>query len=141
MPQADLGSVAFIAQRFLIQSPMNGYGKVTNMIHFYAVVSSSGNELRNSLTLQGTTNKDEWDLALRQVQELECLRFPPMGAGVLGDNKVIGVRAQPFAKLLGSCNCLCTDREMHFVELSQAVLYFRGLTMKKENVQRRMPAF
>jgi len=26
MPQADLGSVAFLAQRFLIQSPMNGHG-------------------------------------------------------------------------------------------------------------------
>jgi len=141
MPQAVLGSVAFIAQRFLIQSPMNGYGKVTNMIHFYAVVSSSCNEIRYGLPLQGATDEDKWDLSVRQVQEFECLRFPPMGAGILGDNKVIGVRAQPFAKLLGSYNYLRTDREMHFVELSQAALYFRCLTMKKEDVQRRMTAF
>jgi hypothetical protein len=63
-----------------------------------------------------------------------------MGARVLSDNKVIGVRAEPFAKLLGSYNYLRTDREMYFVELSQAALYFRCLTVKKEDIQRRMSA-
>src|SRR6267378_2556798 len=117
MPQADLGSVAFLAQRFLIQSPMNGHGKMTNMTHFDAVVSASCNKLRHRLTLQDTTDEDKRDLSFRSVQEFQCLHFLPMGAGVLGDNKVIGVRAQPIAKLLRSNNDFRADREMHPVEL------------------------
>jgi len=57
------------------------------------------------------------------------------------DNKVIGVRAQPLAELLGSSNDLRADREMHLVELLQAALYFRYVTMNKEDVQRQMSAF
>jgi hypothetical protein len=59
------------------------------------------------------------------VQEFQCLRFPPVGAGVLGDNKVTGAPAQPFGKLLGSYNYFCVDREMQLVEHFQAALYFR----------------
>src|SRR4029077_17567946 len=62
-------------------------------------------------------------------------------AGVLGDNKVIGVLTQLFAKLLGSNNNLRTDSEVHFIELLQAAFYFRCVTMDKEDVQRRMSAF
>jgi len=51
MPQAVFGSVAFIAQSLLIQSPMNGYGKMTNVAHFNAMVGSSCNEFRHRLTL------------------------------------------------------------------------------------------
>src|SRR5437667_7148563 len=51
MPQAVFGSVAFLAQCFLLQRPMNGYGKVTNVAHFNAIVGPSGNELRHRLTL------------------------------------------------------------------------------------------
>src|SRR6202521_5691948 len=120
---------------------MNGYGKMTNMIHFNTIVSTSGNELRHRLTLQDATDEDKRARALRSVQEFRSLSFLLMGAGVLGDNKVIGVRAQPFAKLLGSCNYLRADREMHLVELLQAAPYFRSVTMNKEDVQRRMSAF
>jgi hypothetical protein len=62
-------------------------------------------------------------------------------AGVLGDHKVIGVRAKPLGKLLGSYNYLRADREMHLVEFLQAALYFRYVTMNKEDVQTRMSAF
>jgi len=75
------------------------------------------------------------------VQEFQCLRFPPVGTGVLGDNKVIGAPAQPFGKLLGSYNYFCVDREMQLVELLQAAPYFRYVTMNKEDVQRQMSAF
>jgi hypothetical protein len=64
-----------------------------------------------------------------------------MGAGVLGDNKVIGVRGQPLAELFGSSDDLRADREVHSVELLQAAFYFGGVTMDKEDVQRRMSAF
>src|SRR5882724_4148235 len=117
MPQADLGPVAFLAQRFLIQSPVNGYGKMTNVTHFNAIVGASCNELRHRLPLQDTTDEDKRDLPLRSVQEFQCLRFLPIGAGVLGDNKIIGVRAQPLAELLESDNYLRADREVHLVEL------------------------
>src|SRR5207245_7841677 len=141
MPQAVLGSAAFIAQCFFLQRPMNGYGKMTNAPHFNTIVGASCNELRHRLTLQGATDEDKRDLPLRSAQEFQCPRFPPIGASQLGNNKVIGVRAQPLAKLFGSSDNLRADREMHLVELLQAALYFRGVTMNKENVQRRMSAF
>src|SRR6266851_2837838 len=141
MPQADLGSVACVAQCFLIQRPVNGHGKMTNVTHFNAIVGASCDELRHRLALQDATDEDKRDLSLRPGQEFQCLRFLPIGAGVLGDNKVIGVRDQPFAKLLGSYNYLRADREMYPVELLQAALYFRCVTMDKEDVQRRMSAF
>src|SRR5437879_13903576 len=75
------------------------------------------------------------------MQEFQCLRFPPIGAGILGDDKVIGVRAQPLAELFGSSDDLRADREMHLVQLLQAALYFRYVTMNKEDVQRQMSAF
>src|SRR6267143_201517 len=112
---------------------MNGYRKMTNVIHFNTIVGSSCDELRHRLTLQDATDEDKRDRPLRPVQEFECLRFLPFGAGVLDDNKVIGVRAQPFAKLLGSCNYLRADREMHLVELLEAAPYFRSVTMNKED--------
>src|SRR5260370_12509652 len=141
MPQAVLGSAPFLAQCFFLQRPTNGYGKMTNAPHFNTIVGSSCNELRHRLTLQGATDKDKRDLPLRSVQEFQCLRFPPIGAGILGDNKVIGVRAQPLAELFGSSDDLRADREMHLVELLQAALYFRYLTMYKEDVQRQMSSF
>src|SRR6266849_2530241 len=141
MPQAVLGSAAFLAQCFFLQRLMNGYGKMTNVPHFNTIVGASCNELRHRLTLQGATDKDKRDLPLRSVQEFQCLRFPPIGAGVLGNNKIIGVRAQPLAELFGSSDDLRADREMYFVELLQAALYFRYLTMYKEDVQRQMSAF
>ncbi len=90
---------------------------MTNVIHFNTIVGSSCDELRHRLTLQDAADEDKRDRPLRPVQEFQCLRFLPFGAGVLGDNKVIGVRAQPFAKLLRSCDYLRADREMHLVEL------------------------
>src|SRR6266403_3999948 len=141
MPQADLGPVAFLAQCFFLQRLMNGYGKVTNVTHFNAIVGASCNELRHRLPLQDATDEDKRDLPLRSVQEFQCLRFLPIRAGVRGDNKVIGVLAQVFAKLLGSNNDLRTDREVHFIELLQAAFYFRCVTVDKEDVQRRMSAF
>src|SRR5437016_6453599 len=120
---------------------MNGYRKMTNVPHFNAIVGASGNELRHRLTLQDATDEDNRDLRLRLVQDFQCLRFPPIGAGQLGNNKVIGVRSQPLAELLGSDNYLRADREMHLVELLQATFYFRCVTMNKEDVQRQMPAF
>src|SRR6266403_471036 len=141
MPQADLGPVAFLAQCFLIQSPMNGYGKMTNVTHFNAIVGASCNELRHRLPLQDATDEDKRDLPLRSVQKFQCLRFPPIGAGILSDNQVIGVLAQPFAELFGSFDDLRADREMHLVERLQAALYFRYMTMNKEDVQRHMSAF
>jgi hypothetical protein len=141
MPQAVFGPVALVAQGLLIQSSKNGYGKMTNVPHFDAIVGSSCNELRHGLALEKATDEDERDLPLRSVQEFQCLRFLPIGAGVLGDNKVIGVRAQPFAKLLGSTNYLRAHREVHVVELLNAARYFRCVTMNKEDVQRRMSAF
>ncbi len=68
MPQAVFGSVAFLAQCFLLQRPMNGYGKVANVLHFNTIVGASCNELRHRLTLQGATDEDKWDLPLRSVQ-------------------------------------------------------------------------
>src|SRR5467141_3295357 len=141
MPQAVFGSVAFLAQCFLLQRPTNGYGKMTNAPHFNTIVGASCNELRHRLTLQDATDEDKRDLPLRSVQEFQCLRFPPIGAGQLGNNKVIGVRAQPLAERLGSYNDLRADREMHLVELLQAAFYFRCVTMDKEDVQRQMSAF
>src|SRR5229473_6660738 len=141
MPQAVLGSAAFLAQCFFLQRLMNGYGKMTNVPHFNTIVGASCNELRHRLTLQGATDKDKRDLPLRSVQEFQCLSLPPIGAGVLGNNKIIGVRAQPLAKLFGSSDDLRADREMHLVELLEAALYFRYLTMNKEDVQKRMSAF
>src|SRR6267143_2764397 len=114
---------------------------MTNVPHFNAIVGDSGNELRHRLTLQDATDEDKRDLPLRSVQEFQGLRFLPMGAGVLGDNKIKGMLAQPFAKLLGSNNDFRADREMHPVELLQAAFYFRCVTMDKEDVQRRMSAF
>ncbi len=67
--------------------------------------------------------------------------FPPIEAWILGNNKVISVRARPFAKLLGSSNDLRAGREMYLVKLLQAALYFHCVTMNKEDVQRRMSAF
>src|SRR5467141_5259862 len=141
MPQVVLGSVAFLAQCFFLQRPMNGYRKMTNAPHFNAIVGTSCNELRHRLTLHGATDKDKRDLPLRSVQEFQCLRFPPIGAGILGDNKVIGVRAQPLAELFGSSDDLSADREMHLVEAlaSSALLPLRDLN--KEDVQRQMSAF
>src|SRR5882762_4997325 len=115
MPQAVFGSVAFLAQCFLLQRPMNGYGKMTNAPHFNTIVGASCNELRHRLTLQDATDEDKRDLPLRS--------------------------AQPFAELLGSDNYLRADREMHLVELLQATFYFRCVTMNKEDVQRQMSAF
>src|SRR6266850_3919276 len=116
MPQAVLGSAAFLAQCFFLQRLMNGYGKMTNAPHFNAIVGASCNELRHRLTLQGATDEDKRDLPLRSVQEFLCLPFPRIGAGKLGNNKVIGVRAQPLAELLESDNYLRAE-EMHLVEL------------------------
>jgi len=42
--------------------------------------------------LQDATDEDKRDLPLRSAQEFQCLRFPPIGASQLGNNKVIGVR-------------------------------------------------
>src|SRR6266852_97424 len=141
MPQAVLGSAACLAQGFFLQRLMNGYRKMTNVPHFNTIVGASCNELRHRLTLQGATDKDKRDLPLRSVQEFQCLRFPPIGAGILGDNKVIGVRAQPLAELFGSSDDLSADREMHLVEAlaSSALLPLRDLN--KEDVQRQMSAF
>ena len=51
-------------------------------------------------------------------------------------------RASPAAReLFGSSDDLRADREMHLVELLQAALYFRYVTMNKEDVQRQMSAF
>jgi len=45
-------------------------------------------------TLQDATDEDKRDLPLSIAQEFQCLRFPPIGASQLGNNKVIGVRGQ-----------------------------------------------
>src|SRR5437762_10540713 len=76
MPQPVFGSVAFIAQCFLLQRLMNGYRKMTNVPHFNTIVGSSCNELRHRLTLQRAPDEDKRDLPLRSVQEVQCLRFP-----------------------------------------------------------------
>src|SRR5882762_3905493 len=120
---------------------MNGYGKMTDVTHFNAIVGAFGNELRHRLAVQDAAHEDKRDLSLRSLQEFQCLRFLPIGAGVLGDNQVIGALTQPYTKFLGSNNDLRADREMHPVELLQAALHFRSVTMNKEDVQRRMSAF
>jgi hypothetical protein len=43
-------------------------------------------------------------------------------------------------KFLGSYNDLRTDREMHLIELLQAALYFRYVSMNKQDAQGRMSA-
>src|SRR5258708_7814635 len=141
MSQALLGSIAFVAQCFLIQSPMNGHGKMTKVIHFNTIVGASCNEFRDYLPLHGASDEDKRDLLPRLVQEFQCLRFPPVGAGILGQNYVIGLRAQSFGKLLGSFNYLRADREMHPLKFLQTALHFCEVTMNKEDVQRRMSAF
>jgi hypothetical protein len=51
------------------------------------------------------------------------------------------VRAQPFGKFLGSYNYLGVNREVHPFQFLQAALYFRYVTMNKEDVQGRTSAF
>ncbi len=50
---------------------MNGYGKVTNVAHFNAIVGPSGNEFRDCLPLQDVTDEDKRDLPLRLVQQFQ----------------------------------------------------------------------
>ena len=72
------------------------------------------------------------------MQEFQGIGFPEVGAEVLGDNKVIVVRAWSLRKLVGSYNDLCVDRELHSFEFLQAALYFRYVTVKNENKRGRM---
>src|SRR5260370_9932581 len=134
MPQAVFGSVAFLAQCFLLQRPTNGCGKMTIAPQFNTIVGSSCDELRHRLTLQDATDEDKRDLPLRSVQEFQGLRFLPIGSVQLGNNKVIDVRAQPLAELLGSYNDIPADREMHLLALLHSAVYFRGSTIDTASV-------
>ena len=68
------------------------------------------------------------------MQEFQCPCFAHRGDGVLSENQVIGMGAQTFAELLGSCHDLRADGEMHLVELLQATLNLPGVTVKKKDV-------
>jgi hypothetical protein len=107
---------------------------MANVIHFNTIVGAFGDEFRDGLSLQGTSDENKRDLPLRRAQEFERLCFPARGDGVLGDNQVKGMRAQPFAELFGSSDDFRADREMHLVEFAQAALNLPRVTMKKEDV-------
>jgi len=112
------------------QSSMNGDGKMTNVVHFDTVVGAFCNEVRTVSRCKVLPTKIRGS-ACSIVQEFQCLRFPPVGAGVLGDNKVI---APLHSRSVNSSEFATTSAltgEMQLVEHFQAALYFRYVTMTK----------
>jgi hypothetical protein len=109
-------------------------------LRLYRRRSSSVTQFCSSLrvTLQRARGDHKRDLPLRLVQEFQAIGFLEVGGGVFGCNKVIVVRAWSLRKLLGSYNDLRVDRELHPFKFLQAALYFRYVTLKKEDKQERM---
>jgi len=90
---------------------MNGYGKMTNLTHFNAIVGASVMKLRHRLTLHGATTKISGSGSSIGAG-VPVPAFPAAHRGWdTRDNKVIDARAQPLAELFGSSDDLRADRE------------------------------
>ncbi len=106
-PQILLGAVALIAQRLLIESSMHGHRQVADPVHFDTIGGAFfQDELRGSFAFQAVDQKDDRDVLLHLMKNVQYLCFLPVGAGVLGHHEVIGVRTEPFGELFGSYNYL-----------------------------------
>ena len=112
---------------------MHGHRQVANPIHFNAIGGTLENERRRGFAFQAVDQKDDRDVLLHLAKNVQCLRFLPIRAGVLGHYKVKGLRTQPLGELLGSHNYFCADNEAHLFEFIQAVLNLRRETMNKED--------
>jgi hypothetical protein len=104
MPQFLFGAIALIAQRFLRESPMNGYRQMANVIHFNTIGSTFQDELRGGFAFHAVDQKDEGDVLLHLAQKVEYLRFSPVCAGVLGHNEVKQLRTESSGELFGCHN-------------------------------------
>ena len=101
---------------------MNGDRQMTNAIHFNTVGGTFQDQLRSGFAFQAVDQEDEGDVLLHLVQEIQHLRFLPVRAGVLGNNKVKALRTESPGELLGSHNNIRADREAHPFEFIQTAL-------------------
>jgi hypothetical protein len=84
MSQLPFGTIALIAQGFLIERPMNSYGQMSNVVDFDTIGSTIQDELRSGFAFQAVNQEDDRDVFLKLLQELQHLCCRPAGAGVLG---------------------------------------------------------
>jgi hypothetical protein len=131
MPQMFLRTVALHAQIILTQCPTNGHWKVADVIHFDTIGSAVRNELRHDFQWRLVGHKDERDRVIHLVQEFQGWRSLPIGGRVLGQNNVVGLRAQAFGKLLGARNYIGADVEMCQAELPHAAPHLHNVTVNK----------
>src|SRR5450755_3220232 len=99
MFQHLLGPVALYTQATFVQRPANGYGNMADVIYFNAVKSTLSNEFRPNFSFDGIGDEDERNLLSQLTQDVQNWRRLPVGAGILGDNDVIGLCTQPCRKL------------------------------------------
>src|SRR6266566_362099 len=114
---------------------------MANVLHFNAKGSALQGKLRSVFELQAMAQEDEGKVLLHLAQEVQRLRFVPIWAGILGDNKVKELRTELFSELLGCHNYTRADRESRPLELIQAALNCRHGTMNKEDSQKISLAF
>src|SRR6266849_8008681 len=109
-------------------------------LHFNTIGSTFQYELRNEFAFQVVDQKDYRDVFLHFVQEVQRLRFLPVGARVLSHNKVKELRTESFGELFESQNYIRTNRESHPPELMQTALNICCGTMNKEDSQEILAA-
>src|SRR5579864_573733 len=109
MPQFLFDAISLIAQLLLIESSMNRYRQMANVLHFNAKGSALQGEFRSVFEFQAMAQEDEGKVLLHLAQEVQHLRFFPVCAGILGYNKVKELRTEAFSELLGCHNYFRAD--------------------------------
>ena len=77
---------------------------MANTIHFNAFGSTFQDEFCSGFAFQAMDQKNEGYIFLHLAQEVQHLHFLPVGAGVLGHDKVKGLRTESVGELLGTHN-------------------------------------
>src|ERR1700722_14684322 len=135
MPQVLLRSITLHPQIILTKGSTNGYGKVTNVIHFNTIGSAVRDEFRHGFEWQSVRNKDDRYGVFHPAQCLQRLRSLRIGDGMRCNDNVISLCLQAFDKQLGSGGYFRTHVEMCTFERTHTELYIHNVAVKKQNTQ------
>jgi hypothetical protein len=104
------------------------------------VVDGAGSdELGQGFTPGAGGHEEQWSLSHGLLQELQGLRPFPTGAGVLGYNDVIRLRAELLSALRQVQDDIRADDKPGFLELLQAVVYDLSIAVDEQDAERTAP--
>src|ERR1700733_4374875 len=135
MAQPFFGPITLFTKMVLIEGSPNGYGKVPNVIHANAISGATADKFRHGLWLDRVDQENAGNLPFPQTEHFQFEPSVPVRGRIFGQHHVIKSRLKEFSKLLRRQNYVCCDAEIRPPELLQAMLYFRDISVNKQDAQ------